>query len=109
MCSGSDRSPAAFRPPPKVESAAVRVTPLANPVIADDEQPAFRKLVQDAFGLRRKQMRRVVRELLSVDAPKADALLAAAEIDPSVRPETLGPHAFARLARAISRDSSARS
>jgi 16S rRNA A1518/A1519 N6-dimethyltransferase RsmA/KsgA/DIM1 with predicted DNA glycosylase/AP lyase activity len=87
----------------------VRVTPLADPVIADVEQPGFRRLVQDAFGFRRKQMRRVVRELLSIDAPAADALLAAAEIDPSVRPETLSPDAFARLARAISRDSSARS
>jgi len=54
-------------------------------------------------------MRRVVRELLSLDAAEADALLASAEIDASVRPETLSPDAFARLARAISRDSSARS
>ena len=102
-------APGSFHPPPKVESAVVRVTPLADPAIADDEQRAFRKLVQDAFGLRRKQMRRVVRELLDVDASAADALLASAEIDPSVRPEVLSPDAFARLARAISRDSSARS
>lgn len=102
-------APGSFRPPPKVESAVVRVTPLEQPVIGDDEQPGFRKLVQDAFGLRRKQMRRVVRELLDVDATTADALLASARIDPSVRPETLGAHAFARLARAINRDSSTRS
>jgi 16S rRNA (adenine1518-N6/adenine1519-N6)-dimethyltransferase len=102
-------APGSFRPPPKVESAVVRVTPLAEPVITDGEQPAFRRLVQDAFGLRRKQMRRVVRELLDIDATVADALLASAEIDPSVRPETLSPIAFARLARAINRDSSARS
>ena len=102
-------APGSFHPPPKVESAVVRVTPLDRPIIAGDEQPPFRKLVQDAFGLRRKQMRRVVRELLGIDASAADGLLASAEIDPSVRPETLGPDAFARLARAINRDSSARS
>ena len=102
-------APGSFRPPPKVESAVIRVTPLTNPVIADEEQPAFRKLVQDSFGFRRKQMRRVVRELLDIDAAGADALLASAEIDPSVRPETLNPEVFARLARAISRGSSARS
>jgi len=102
-------APGSFRPPPKVESAVIRVTPLTNSVIADEEQPAFRKLVQDSFGFRRKQMRRVVRELLDIDAAGADALLASAEIDPSVRPETLNPEAFARLARAISRGSSARS
>ena len=102
-------APGSFHPPPKVESAVVRVTPLDSRVIADDEQPNFRKLVQDAFGLRRKQMRRVVRELLDIDAPAADALLASAGIDPSVRPETLSADAFARLARAITRDSSTRS
>ncbi len=101
-------APGSFHPPPKVESAVVRVTPLDTPVIADDEQPGFRKLVQDAFSFRRKQMRRVVRELLSVEASVADGFLASAEIDPSVRPETLSPGAFARLARAISRGSSAR-
>jgi 16S rRNA (adenine1518-N6/adenine1519-N6)-dimethyltransferase len=102
-------APGSFRPPPKVESAVVRVTPLEQPVIGDDEQPGFRKLVQNAFGLRRKQMRRVVRELLDVDAATADSLLATAKIEPSVRPETLSADAFARLARAINRDSSTRS
>jgi 16S rRNA (adenine1518-N6/adenine1519-N6)-dimethyltransferase len=102
-------APGSFHPPPKVESAVVRVTPLDNPVITDDEQPGFSRLVQDAFSFRRKQMRRVVRELLHADATVADALLASAAIDPSVRPEVLNPDAFARLARAISRDSSTRS
>jgi len=102
-------APGSFHPPPKVESAVVRVTPLVDPVVTDEERPVFSRLVQDAFGFRRKQMRRVVRELLDVDATAADALLAAADIDPSVRPEVLSPDAFARLARAISRDSSARS
>ena len=102
-------APGSFHPPPKVESAVVRVTPLERTIVNDEEQAAFSRLVQDAFGLRRKQMRRVVRELLDADAPMADTLLASAEIDPSVRPEVLGPDAFARLARAISRDSSARS
>jgi 16S rRNA (adenine1518-N6/adenine1519-N6)-dimethyltransferase len=101
-------APGSFRPPPKVESAVVRVTPLDSPVVADDERANFRKLVQDAFGLRRKQMRRVVRELLGIDAAAADTLLAVARVDASVRPETLDPAAFARLARAISRGSSAR-
>jgi len=102
-------APGSFRPPPKVESAVVRVTPLATPVIDDAEHPRFRRLVQDAFGMRRKQMRRVVRELLDVGAEEADVILAAASVDPSVRPETLSPDDFARLSRAISRDSSARS
>ena len=94
--------PRAFRPPPKVDSAVVRVTPLADPLVAADELPAFRKLVQAAFGLRRKQMRRVLRTVRGVDAPTAEAMLTEAGIDPDARPETLDPPAFLRLLRAVS-------
>jgi 16S rRNA (adenine1518-N6/adenine1519-N6)-dimethyltransferase len=89
-----------FHPPPKVESAVVRITPRLDPAVAPSEEAAFRRFVQDAFGMRRKQMRRVLREILSIDADAADAMLAAASIDPMARPETLSPEDFARLLRA---------
>ena len=87
----------AFRPPPAVESAILRVTPREHAVVPPSLEPAFRSLVQEAFGLRRKQMRRVVRTLASLDPDRADVALVAAEIDPESRPETLGPEDFARL------------
>lgn len=90
----------AFSPPPKVESAVVRITPLATPLVEPAEERPLRTLVQNAFGMRRKQMRRVVRSLLALDAAAADALLAAAHIDPEVRPETLSPEQFVALLRA---------
>ncbi|HET8771979.1 MAG TPA: 16S rRNA (adenine(1518)-N(6)/adenine(1519)-N(6))-dimethyltransferase RsmA [Gemmatimonadaceae bacterium] len=90
----------AFTPPPKVESAVLRIEPRADPVVGAGEEEAFRVLVQGAFGLRRKQMRRVVRTLWSLDAAGADAALEAAGIDPAARPETLGAGEFARLLRA---------
>jgi 16S rRNA (adenine1518-N6/adenine1519-N6)-dimethyltransferase len=101
--------PGAFRPPPKVDSAILAITPRSDPVIAPDEEDRYRRFVQAAFGLRRKQMRRVVRTVLGVGPEAADALLGAAEIDPEVRPEVLAPEDFARLVRATatSRDSSA--
>ena len=92
----------AFRPPPSVESAIVRLTPRPDPVVDQSLEAGFRSLVQGAFGLRRKQMRRVVRTVARLDADAADQLLAAATIDPEVRPETLSPEDFARLLRAIS-------
>jgi 16S rRNA (adenine1518-N6/adenine1519-N6)-dimethyltransferase len=98
-----------FQPPPKVESAVVRVDPRADPVVATAEEPAFSRFVQDAFGMRRKQLRRVLRELLDVDAPRADAMLADAGVDPAARPETLDPARFAALFRAATRGWSARS
>jgi 16S rRNA (adenine1518-N6/adenine1519-N6)-dimethyltransferase len=92
-------APGSFSPPPSVDSAVVRITPRAEPAVAPDEEEAFRTLVQQAFGMRRKQMRRVVRSVLSVPAARAEELLAVAGIDPEARPETLSPEQFAALLR----------
>jgi len=99
-------APGSFTPPPKVESAVVVIEPRADLVVRADEEESFRRFVQDAFGMRRKQMRRVVRSLASVDAERADGFLARASIDPAARPETLSPSEFAVLRRELfSRDS----
>ncbi|HEY2375105.1 MAG TPA: 16S rRNA (adenine(1518)-N(6)/adenine(1519)-N(6))-dimethyltransferase RsmA [Gemmatimonadaceae bacterium] len=87
----------AFHPPPRVDSAVLRLTPRVDPVISASEEQEFRSFVQAAFGMRRKQMRRVLRELWNLDAANAERILAAAQIDPAVRPETLSPVEFARL------------
>jgi 16S rRNA (adenine1518-N6/adenine1519-N6)-dimethyltransferase len=93
-------APGSFLPPPKVESAAVRIEPRADPVVRPEEQEAFRRFVRDAFGMRRKQMRRVLREVLEMAADQASALLDSTGIDPAARPETLSPEDFARIVRA---------
>jgi 16S rRNA (adenine1518-N6/adenine1519-N6)-dimethyltransferase len=93
--------PGAFQPPPQVDSAVIRVTPRDDPVVAADEEARFRGLVQEAFGLRRKQLRRVVRTIARLDAERAEAVLAEAGLDPEARPETLSPTDFARLVRAL--------
>jgi 16S rRNA (adenine1518-N6/adenine1519-N6)-dimethyltransferase len=91
-----------FTPPPKVESAVLRITPREDPVITAEEEDDFRRLVIGAFGLRRKQMRRVLRTLWSLGAEEADAVLARAGIGAAVRPETLGAPEFAKILRARS-------
>ena len=91
----------AFRPPPSVESAVLRVTPRADPVVPPPLEELYRRLVQDAFGLRRKQLRRVVRTVARVDADRADAMLALAGLDAELRPESLSPEEFARLLAAM--------
>lgn len=93
-------APGAFEPPPKVDSAVIRIEPRDVPVVEPAIEARFRRFVQDAFGLRRKQMRRVLRTLWSVSAERADELLGAAGIDPTARPETLSAEDFARLLRA---------
>jgi len=71
----------AFRPPPKVESAVVRLEPLATPLVVNED------LLRRAFSARRKTLRNAL--------PGVD--LAAAGIDPTLRPENLSPADYARL------------
>lgn len=94
----------AFTPPPKVESTLVRVTPRPDPVVREEEEQRFREFVQGAFGLRRKQMRRVLRELQPMSAERSDELLRGAAIDPDVRPEVLTVEQFAALFRRVGFD-----
>jgi 16S rRNA (adenine1518-N6/adenine1519-N6)-dimethyltransferase len=91
--------PGAFSPPPSVDSAVVRITPRPAPAVRLDDEERFRLFVQQAFGMRRKQMRRVLRSVLSIPAGRADDLLAATGIHPEARPETLSPEQFAALLR----------
>jgi 16S rRNA (adenine1518-N6/adenine1519-N6)-dimethyltransferase len=93
--------PTAFNPPPSVDSAIMHLVLRTDPVIDVSEEAAFRTLVIASFGLRRKQLRRVVRTVRGLSAEQADAALAAADIDPEARPETLSAAQFARLLRAL--------
>ncbi len=94
-------SAGAFHPPPRVDSAVIRIRPRADPVIPPAQEERYRAFVQAAFGLRRKQMRRVLRTVAGVDAARADELLRAAGIQPDARPENLTPTQFATLVLAL--------
>lgn len=93
--------PGAFNPPPAVDSAVVRVTPKPASVIERALEAKFRSFVLAAFGLRRKQLVRVVRTIASLDAERAQAVVAACGLNPEARPETLTPAEFATLVRAL--------
>ncbi len=95
--------PSAFNPPPTVDSAVVRVTPRDTPWVEAELEIPFRRFVLAAFGLRRKQLIRVVRTVASLDADQAAAVLAEAGLPHDVRPEVLTPADFARLVRVLRR------
>ena len=84
-------APGAFRPPPKVRSGLIRLTPLAQPLVLDVEVAPLRTFVTACFSKRRKQLKNVV--------PEID--LEAMGFDPTVRPERLSPADFVRLFRHI--------
>jgi 16S rRNA (adenine1518-N6/adenine1519-N6)-dimethyltransferase len=91
----------AFQPRPKVDSAVLRLAPLAEPLIAEDAREGFRTLVVGLFGFRRKQMLRAIRELTGWELGRANEVLRRARIAETVRPEVLAPAEFARLHGAL--------
>lgn len=91
----------AFRPPPKVTSAVVRITPRSDAIVNEDEAPRFRGFVQGLFGMRRKQIANVLRSVSQVSAGEAIEILESQGIDPKARPETLSPSEHATLMRAV--------
>jgi dimethyladenosine transferase len=93
----------AFRPPPKVTSAIVRITPRADALVSGDEAIRFRGFVQGLFGMRRKQIANVIRSVSELTSIQVGDVLESLAIDPKARPETLSPVLQAELMRAVRR------
>ena len=87
-----DVPPGAFRPPPKVQSAVVRMIPRpASELIAADEA-LLGRIVTAAFTKRRKTLRNALADYFDA------AAMERAGIDPGARPENLSPDDYVRLA-----------
>ena len=89
-----DLPPSAFTPPPKVTSSVVHLVPRENLEPAPLE--AVERVTQAAFAQRRKMLRQSLKGMGDVAA-----LLAAAGLDGSERPETLPVSSFLAMARAL--------
>jgi 16S rRNA (adenine1518-N6/adenine1519-N6)-dimethyltransferase len=83
----------AFRPPPKVESALVRMAPLGAAQRVAMEEGVFAAILRRAFSARRKTLRNALGL-----APQDWAAL---DIDPGLRPEALSPAQYVRIAQHI--------
>jgi 16S rRNA (adenine1518-N6/adenine1519-N6)-dimethyltransferase len=90
-----------FRPVPDVESTVVRITPHAPPRLPAEEEGALRELTRAAFGQRRKQFQRILRDAYRLSPEEVEALGAELGMDLRDRPETFAPEQFIRLARAL--------
>ena len=88
--------PGAFTPPPKVDSAVVRMVPLGEKRPRARDAAFFEKLVAAAFSQRRKTLRNAARDLVPQEA------FVRAGIDPVRRGETLSVAEFIALADAAS-------
>ena len=90
-----DIGPRSFRPPPRVDSTFVRLTPHASPPFEIADYRCYSRVVAAAFSQRRKTLRNALKQLLSVEQ------IQDAGIDPGARAEVIPPAGFAALAARV--------
>ncbi len=87
--------PESFTPIPKVVSAIIRLTPHQKPPVVVNDLELLNKVITQAFSQRRKTLRNALRTIMD------EMQLAALEIDPTRRPETLSLEEFSRISNAL--------
>ncbi len=92
-----DVPPQAFDPPPKVDSAVVRLIPKASGSYPGLDEKRFAEIVATAFSQRRKTLRNTLGRLIGEEAFKVTG------IDPGLRAENLGVAEFEKLTAWLSR------
>ncbi len=92
--------PGCFYPAPQVRSSFLRVTPLAQPLVAPGELAGVEGIVRRAFGMRRKMLANALRELAA--SPESLArMLDEVGIDRRARAEQVPAERFVALARRL--------
>ena len=88
--------PGSFTPAPRVDSAIARLIPDPQRRARMTDEPAFDRIVAQAFNQRRKRLANALRNMLS------EAQIESLGIDPGARAETLDIDAFIRLGNCFS-------
>jgi 16S rRNA (adenine1518-N6/adenine1519-N6)-dimethyltransferase len=84
--------PGAFRPPPQVDSAVVRLLPRASGSVGIVDSGLFARVVREAFGQRRKTLRNALSGVCDAEA------IVAAGLRPGARAEEVEVEGFVALA-----------
>ncbi|MEO7916767.1 MAG: 16S rRNA (adenine(1518)-N(6)/adenine(1519)-N(6))-dimethyltransferase RsmA [Dokdonella sp.] len=90
-----DVPPTAFRPPPKVDSAIVRLIPRPANQRPSALMPTISHIVRAAFGQRRKTLSNALNGVATAEQ------MCSAGIDPGDRAERVPPSAYVRLAQVV--------
>jgi 16S rRNA (adenine1518-N6/adenine1519-N6)-dimethyltransferase len=90
-----------FWPQPQVDSALLTLDVRRPPLVSDDLEPFFFRVVRAGFGTRRKTLLNALAYGLGSTKDEARSLLSGGEIDPERRAETLSEMEFLRLAGAL--------
>lgn len=91
----------AFRPPPKVDSAVVRLDMLAQPRVKVEDEGLLRRVIQCAFAMRRKTLRNNLMATFHLDGERAQRILDRAGLPGDIRGERLDLSQFAQLTDAL--------
>lgn len=91
----------AFRPPPEVDSALVRLRPLAVPLVSAAERPAWRRFLKALFAERRKQLGHSLQRATGLERAAVAEQLRELGIAPAERPERLSPETLVALFRRL--------
>lgn len=87
--------PGAFKPPPKVDSAVVRLVPHEKKTVDVADEKLLNKVCAQAFNQRRKTIRNSLKELLNEEQ------IIKLGINPELRAENLSLQDYATLANAV--------
>ncbi|MDP1573400.1 MAG: 16S rRNA (adenine(1518)-N(6)/adenine(1519)-N(6))-dimethyltransferase RsmA [Coxiellaceae bacterium] len=87
--------PHSFNPPPKVDSAIVRLIPKTDLPLNANQFQHFSAIVKEAFNYRRKKLGNSLKRLVSVEQ------LAACDIDPELRPQEVSIDGYVRIAKSL--------
>ena len=90
-----------FLPPPKVNSAVIKLTVRDNPPITVDNEEFFFKLVKAAFSQRRKTAENSISAGLGIPKPQVAKALEDAGLEKTVRAEKLTMTDFEALAKLL--------
>ena len=91
-----------FHPPPKVDSAVLRLTRRKAPRAPIVNEARFTRVVKASFAHRRKTLLNSIKSDPTLGSPEVlVAAMQAAGVDPQRRAETLAPEEFAAIERAL--------
>jgi 16S rRNA (adenine1518-N6/adenine1519-N6)-dimethyltransferase len=94
--------PGAFRPPPQVESAVVRMVPRRQARVPPELEGRFREVVRAAFASRRKTLANALGSGLGLSLKTIREVADLSGVDPGRRAETLTIEEFVSLTTRLS-------
>jgi 16S rRNA (adenine1518-N6/adenine1519-N6)-dimethyltransferase len=91
-----------FTPPPKVDSQVIVMKRRGQPLVPEDQQKNFFRVVKAGFSERRKKLRSSLSGGLGIDKTVVDELLVRAELSSEARAQELSLADWIRLAKLVS-------